>query len=268
MQESLEFYNNFVNRLVGDYLNRNRRVETAIVELASFIPVNTSSILDIGCGLGWSSHEFAIHFPQAIVHGIDLSPTLISTARDLFDASNLEFSVFDITKDLPKRKYDVVVMIDVYEHIPIVARKVFHRGLIKVLSRNSRLILACPTKHLQEWLKDNKPEGLQPVDEDIDADVILNIAKDIGGELTHLSYRSIWHSNDYLYAVIESDIKYGLSLDQAMYKAISLESMPSRIERLRKKLNINVDLENAVDTRIGGIIVRLLAKMKRVCKLK
>ena len=181
MKESLEFYNNFDKKLIDDYVLGNKRIESAIINLCSFIPLSSKNILDVGCGLGWSSYEFSKHLKNSQVLGIDLSNVLVKTASKLFRNSNLSFEVFDVTKDLPEMKFDAIVMIDVYEHIPIDNRQNFHKSLKKLLNEQGRLILACPSKYHQLWLKKNKPEGLQPVDEDVDNKVITEIAKDIGG---------------------------------------------------------------------------------------
>ena len=58
-----------------------------------------SSILDIGCGLGYFTdeiHKFCTKDGNTI--GTDISPTAVDKARKLFP--NLRFEVLDITKDL------------------------------------------------------------------------------------------------------------------------------------------------------------------------
>src|SRR5690606_6765376 len=124
-----------------------------------YIPENSESILDIGCGLGWSSYEFSKHFQRVAVKGIDLSPVLIEKASTLFINNNLSFEVFDITKDLPKETYDAIVMIDVYEYIPCEERFNFHDAIKKLMRPNGRLILACPSKYHQDYLRKNNPKG-------------------------------------------------------------------------------------------------------------
>lgn len=58
-----------------------------------------SSILDIGCGLGYFTNEVARYCKnQNEVVGVDISPTAIFKARKLFP--NLRFEVLDITKSL------------------------------------------------------------------------------------------------------------------------------------------------------------------------
>ena len=56
MKKSLDFYNSFGLKLINDYVRGNKRMENAIVELSKFIKSDSTAILDIGCGIGWSSH--------------------------------------------------------------------------------------------------------------------------------------------------------------------------------------------------------------------
>lgn len=237
MEDSLEFYNNFDKKLIEDYVLGNKRIETAIVKLASFIPEKSENILDIGCGLGWSSHEFAKHFDNSDIEGIDLSPVLLETANKLFHSNNLSYKVFDITQNLPDRIYDAVVMIDVYEHIQISDRPKFHEALKSVLKEKGRLILACPSKFHQEYLKKNNPKGLQPVDEDVDSESFNRLAKDIEGELIFLEYQNIWRNLDYVYCVIERKPQYDSESAIKNSGTLVLESRKSRVERVTRKLN-------------------------------
>ena len=103
-------------------------------------------ILDIGCGIGWSTHEFANYFNEAVVKGIDLSPVLINTADRLFNRDNLSYQVFDITSNVPTQTFDAVVMIDVYEHIPKKERANFHLALKKLLKRQRKITISLSFK--------------------------------------------------------------------------------------------------------------------------
>jgi SAM-dependent methyltransferase len=257
MEKSLNFYNNFDKKLIDDYVLGNPRIERGILTLSSFIPENAKSILEIGCGIGWSSYEFSNCFRDAKINGIDLSPVLIKTAEKLFQNDNLTFEVFDVTKELPINKYDAVVMIDVYEHIPRENRNAFNKSLALLMNNQGRLIIACPTKYHQKWLKENYPEGLQPVDEDIDSQVVLEIAKDIKGEVVYYSYQNIWNSFDYLYAVIEINPQYGSKNQLVCNTNIILENKDLRIERVNKKLNLNYPKfkrENSIANLVKNIV--------------
>ncbi|MCC1484913.1 class I SAM-dependent methyltransferase [Winogradskyella immobilis] len=242
MKESLEYYNQFDKKLINDYVLGNKRIINAIENLGSFIPENSNNILDIGSGLGWSSHEFAKAFPNSQVLAVDLSPVLINTASKLFDTQeNLTFKSYDLTQGLPVDMYDAIVMIDVYEHIPIADRAKFHKSIKSVLAKNGRFILACPSKYHQDHLKNNNPTGLQPVDEDVDFGTIQMIAKQISGEVIYFEYQNIWNNYDYLYAVIELNPLYGNNVNGLKHQPIDIEQRKERADRVNSKLGIKVE---------------------------
>ena len=243
MEESLEFYNNFDKKLINDYVFGNKRIVSAIRNLGQFVSEEAKSILDIGCGLGWSSYEFSKAFPIAHVCAVDLSPVLIDTASKLFGGQkNLSFKVCDLTQGLDvENRYDAIIMIDVYEHIPIKERNAFHKGIKRVLKEQGRLILACPSKYHQSYLRNNNPSGLQPVDEDVDFESIKTIANDIEGEVIFFEYQSIWMNYDYFYAVIEINPLYGSNTRKIKGDALILEKENERAQRVKTKLNVQVE---------------------------
>lgn len=199
-----QYYDGFLRRLTIDYLVGNARVEAALAMLLRRLPPTVDSILDMGCGLGWTSYEMARAFPSAQVLGVDLSATLVNNAERIFRRPNLSYRKLDLTAPAAlERRFDAVTLIDVYEHIPREERIAFHRRLSALLEPTGRVLITCPTVHYQAWLARNDEASLQPVDEDVSAVDLLRLAEEVEGELTLCSYESIWHSNDYLHAVVE-----------------------------------------------------------------
>jgi SAM-dependent methyltransferase len=240
MKESLEFYNRFDEKLIKDYASGNKRLVNAIENLARYIPPNNNlSVLDIGCGLGWSTYEFSRFFEEIKFEGVDLSPVLIDNANKLFQRDNLKYNVFDVTSEVPDKHYDAIVMIDVYEHIPKDDRRKFHQSLLKLLKPDGRILMACPSIYHQNYLKLNNPKGLQPVDEDVDLSILQQTAIDVEGEIIYFEYQKIWKSFDYLYVVIQNGVRYGSTTDLKSRKPYKVEDQNKRIYRLKDKLGIN-----------------------------
>lgn len=265
MQESLEFYNKFDRKLIDDYIYGNKRLESAIIELSRFLPEDSNKILDVGCGIGWSSYEMSKYCPNAKIEGVDLSPILIETAQKLFSNMNLSYRVLNVLNYNILGTYDSVMMIDVYEHIPKSDRKLFHKSLKDLLKDQGRVIMACPTKFHQNWLRINKPEGLQPVDEDVDWETISQLSKDIEGEIIYFEYQKIWSSFDYLYAVIQVNPQYDFNQEIKMNSELILEEKPSRIDRVYKSLNINfkIPYNNNTDKNLLSVFVKLFKFLKK-----
>lgn len=204
MREPKGFYDHFGDKLLQDYLQGNRRMERAITLSLSWIPHTARTIIDIGCGIGWSSHELARHFPRAEVLGVDLSNELLATGEKLFARDNLKYESLDIATDLlpGEQQFDVAIMLDVFEHIPAGNRTFFEKGLGKLLRPGAIVVLTCPSIYHQRFLRDHRPEGLQPVDEDVTAEDLIRFAVAMEGELIYYSYQRIWRPADYLHAVL------------------------------------------------------------------
>lgn len=189
------YYDTFHERLIEDYRIGNRRV----VEALSFARESLSdsrSILDVGCGIGWSSSEMAA--TGAEVTGLDISPALIDTARSMFE--HLDFELADFLEWEP-RPYDAVLMIDVYEHFPRESRARVHGQIARTGAR--KVVLTVPTQASMQYARDNGI-ALQLVDEDVtEADVGL-LAEDVGGRLTVNRLVSIWRTDDYRHVLVEA----------------------------------------------------------------
>lgn len=234
MNKSLDFYNEFDKKLVRDYCNGNKRIENAMSKLFQYINPKANTILDIGCGIGWTSHELSKNFGQSEVHGIDLSPRLIECAKLLFQRNNLQFSNADINEFDSQSKYDIITMFDVYEHISIDERDIFHGKLNSILSQNARLILAMPSKFHQSYLKNHHPEGLQPIDETIDMTDIIKLANDLKGEIIFFEYQSIWNDFDYQYLVIQKNPRYDQINNIHFNHELNFDNVPSRLNRVNR----------------------------------
>lgn len=80
-----------------------------------------TAILDAGCGGGDHTFFLARRFPGAQVLGIDIDATLIVRNRETatkLGIPNVHFEIGDLTRLAAPMSYDLVVSIDVLEHIP------------------------------------------------------------------------------------------------------------------------------------------------------
>jgi SAM-dependent methyltransferase len=91
--------------------------------LARIVRVGTEPqrILDAGCGRGDYAIYLARRYPAARVLGVDLDATLIARNRDVaarLGVRNVEFAVVDLQAFHPAAEFDLIVSIDVLEHLP------------------------------------------------------------------------------------------------------------------------------------------------------
>lgn len=78
--------------------------------------VNISGIVDIGCGAGRITWNFACAFPDINCIGIDLDPAIVAYAASKYKKENLSFQLSsDITP--AQNEFNLVILADVFEHI-------------------------------------------------------------------------------------------------------------------------------------------------------
>lgn len=241
MEVAEKYYNKFSADLTSDYVEGNPRTEAAIQHILNWIPLNVTTLLDVGCGIGWTSFEVAKNISSAEVFGVDLSPESIKIAQKLFKRNNLHYEKRDITvqKFEYGKKFDAVFLVDVYEHIPAEFRPFFHKSINEILKDGGRLILTCPSILQQKWIKQHKPEGLQPVDEEIGMAELHSFAQDVEGEVIFFSYKQIWDTNDYFHAVIEKNPKFKKVNRSILDKIKSRLPFRKMIRRLETKRLLN-----------------------------
>lgn len=81
---------------------------------------NLKKILDAGCGIGIYTLALGRIFEKAKVTGGDIDKRKIQSCKSLSNElgiKNVEFEYLNITKTNDKEKYDLIVCIDVLEHI-------------------------------------------------------------------------------------------------------------------------------------------------------
>ncbi|MCK4297865.1 MAG: class I SAM-dependent methyltransferase, partial [Candidatus Marinimicrobia bacterium] len=98
--------------------------------------------------------------------GVDLSPKLIEFAEGNSAHENAEYRVDDITKvDFGKKKFDVICLIDVVEHIPREKIQGLLRNIKRYSNDNTIIYLNIPDARFQVYMKGKLPDRLQIIDE-------------------------------------------------------------------------------------------------------
>ena len=105
------------------------------------------SIIEVGCGDGRIISEVYRKFKNKKIKGIDISNKAIFFAKafnyeilEIFEAKNIEKC---------NQKYDIILLIEVFEHIPLDIRDSFLKSLKKIMHKDSFLIMTVPHKNRQ-----------------------------------------------------------------------------------------------------------------------
>ena len=194
------YYDARVAGKLGDFTHVNPRIEAAIDLLAEWAPQRPRRILEIGCSVGATSWRMARAWPDAEVIGVDISPGSIEVAQGCFRLPNLSYRAGLVTPDFLTGEFDLVLMMDVYEHIPASDRPTVHAAIKAHLADECRVVITVPTPALQHAAIDI-PGGLQPVDEDIGLDEIKTLATDTATQLLYMRQIGIWEYGDYAHLV-------------------------------------------------------------------
>jgi cyclopropane fatty-acyl-phospholipid synthase-like methyltransferase len=142
-------------------------------------------------------------WPYAKVTGMDISTLSIQIANKMFADDKLHFIESILTPETFSEEFDLVIFMDVYEHIAVKDRTDVHAALAKLLLNEGRIILTVPTPHNLKWSLINKPETMQPVDEHISYEVIGKMAADTGTEVILYEKKNVWNVGDYSHVVLE-----------------------------------------------------------------
>ena len=116
-------------------------------------------IVDIGCGDGRFCRELSRVFQSSSVVGIDYSKRAIALALSMnSDITKLKFHSLDITKKHSLGTFDIAVLMEVFEHIPIEDTGNFIGSIRALLKEGGALYLTVPHenkpleyKHVQHF---------------------------------------------------------------------------------------------------------------------
>lgn len=157
------YYDNFLGHLSYDHMRENPRHIKVKKDLKDIIKEGMN-VLDLGCGTGITTKYIAELGAKVI--GVDLSPKLIEFAKENSNHPNIEYRIADITNlSLDKKRFDVICLIDIMEHIPMERISGLIEGIKRYSQNNTIIYLNIPDARLQSWMRNKYPERLQIVDE-------------------------------------------------------------------------------------------------------
>jgi SAM-dependent methyltransferase len=120
-----------------DYLQWNH------FEALRHLPLQSASILDVGCGLG--AFVAACQREGHDAYGLDWSARAIEAGRSYFDVQNLFAGTLEeFLRESPKKTWDVVTLFEVLEHIP--EPRLFLSRIGELVRPGGELIISVPNR--------------------------------------------------------------------------------------------------------------------------
>lgn len=165
---------------------------------------NGMRVLEIGCGIGTVTSLLAKVNTKGFVLGVDISPKSIEHARrNLASQKHVRFLVSDMSDFQEPDPFDLVVLPDVIEHIPVEQHPALFATIAAHLAPNGRVLINVPNAELLEYMHKHEPQTLQVIDQPIHLDGLVRVVYDQG-------------------LVLEEMHGYGLRYDLAEYTSIVL----------------------------------------------
>ena len=203
------FYDRFSDERSKRYAERaNPRIEKAIARILPLVREH-STIFEIGCGAGLVAEELMRKACRGSFWGCDISEKAIALAKSRVTSDNAHFRRLDAVAQfadlrswLPKA-VDLVVMVDVIEHLPLDSHAGFFRNLTDVLHSGSAVVLTFPSPHYQQHLRDHNPAELQVVDEIIELPHLQMRAEENGLFVKEYALVDVWLPNQYAHCILK-----------------------------------------------------------------
>ena len=158
-----------------------------------------SNVLEIGCGIGTLSNLLAGYLTKGKITAVDISPETIALAKHKFKSrKNLEFQVSDMSNWSNHNTFDVIVLPDVLEHIPLDQHDNLFAKINTVSNLNTRLLVNIPHPKALEYIIENRKDLLQIIDIPIHTNILSQNAANHGYYIESLESYSIgFEAEDY-----------------------------------------------------------------------
>lgn len=129
-----------------------------IKKIISLLPNKKIKILDLGFGQGYFEEKLQHSEKKYNIFGIDISSVATKKANDKFKGKFIQGDIAMIKKIFDKEKFDVILAIELIEHVLPSDILAFYDSINRLLKNNGILILSTP---LNENLRNSKknPSG-------------------------------------------------------------------------------------------------------------
>jgi trans-aconitate 2-methyltransferase len=227
------YYDEYAGRQAAVGVNKRHR---AILEWALKFGMRPDhSVLELGCGIGTLTGLLAGELgPGGSVTAIDLSPASVESAkRRLSGFGNLRLLVGDVLETDLEGSFDVVVLPDVIEHIPLERHRELFERVASWVKPDGFALLHYPSPHYQEWIRRYHPDRLQIIDQSVHVDVLSSNTYPNGLYIDSLLTYPIWRrEGDYVVAVLRPSAGPGAFTELPPPRVSLVARVAGRLRRL------------------------------------
>ncbi len=161
--EIRKYYDGYVKRQARAGVNERHHT---IMELALQHGLKKDGhVLEIGCGIGTFTGLLAKYVTQGTILAVDISPESIDLAiKTLGGERHVSFQVANVAEKQLDQRFDMIILPDVLEHIPLQQHGTLFTHLAAMLADDGRILIHSPDPFYSEWVRRERPELLQVLD--------------------------------------------------------------------------------------------------------
>jgi cyclopropane fatty-acyl-phospholipid synthase-like methyltransferase len=198
------YYDEYVSR--QKKFGVNERHHSIATKLVSAGLLDHHHVLEIGCGIGTLTSLLVEQVKNGKLTSLDLSAKSIEEAKtNLSGYKNLELKHADILNyEVKDSKFDVIVLPDVLEHIPLNLHSNLFQKLASILNSDGFVFIHIPNPYYTEWCEKNAPHLLQIIDFSVTTNHLVNSVYPHGLYIHELKTYSVWLvEQDYQYIILK-----------------------------------------------------------------
>jgi glycosyltransferase involved in cell wall biosynthesis/2-polyprenyl-3-methyl-5-hydroxy-6-metoxy-1,4-benzoquinol methylase len=203
IDEEAEYYDEYVERQLRVGVNDRHRAIADGMRRAGWKAGDR--VLEIGAGVGTLTELIAEGLQGGSLVATDLSPRSIDVARiRLRRFAGVELLAGDVLDVEIRGPFDVIVLPDVIEHIPLdLHGRLFERIGREWLAPGGLVYLNYPNPHYIAWMHEHRRDLLQVIDQPVHVDPLAGHVQRAGMYVHQLETYSIWiPEGDYVKAVL------------------------------------------------------------------
>lgn len=234
--DSRTFYDNFASRQLAVGVNERHRA--ILGWLRRFGLRRDHRVMEIGCGVGTVTGLLAGFLNgRGSIFATDLSPRSVeAAASNLAGTRNVILRAGDVLEIEVEGPFDVLVLPDVIEHIPLNLHPRLFGRLARWVASDGFILLHYPNPLHLEWCHLHRPEQLQLIDQPVHADNLTQNAYAAGLYLDYLQTYSIWvREGDYVVAVLRPRRDPMTFTDLPEKKPSIMARVRGKVERVRRE---------------------------------
>ncbi len=191
-------------------------------------------VLEIGCGIGTVTSLLCEAVPRGSILANDLSPKSVETARQRLSAhKHVSFVAGDVLELPIKGPFDLILLPDVLEHIPMDLHAALFLKLSKLLATEGRIVIHIPSAQYLEWLHVHEPGSLQIIDQPLHLDKLIPKAGAAGLYPHTVQHYGLWTKDPDAVLIILRTYRNELSFQLADPEVGWWGRMRRRLHQLR-----------------------------------